>query len=171
MDFCAGFTFTAWWWPHVCNKHPEVFPSTFPAQENAGNHFLPAPCRWQHQLAWRTSTSTTAAAVLPQINFSELGFHEKAFHFFLGGSSFKSVQTVGAKSESHSQTNSARLLLIWIVIEKVSSDHFCMISSGQRVVKVLESPLLAIFKYCVMNKWKQSWWWLSSTADYQHTSV
>lgn len=107
----------------------------------------------------------------PQIIFSELWFHEEAFHFFLGGSSFRSVQFLGAKAKSHFQTSSARLLLIWKVIEKVASHHFSTISSDQRVVKILESPLLAIFKYCVMNKWKQSWWWLPSTANYQHTSV
>lgn len=84
-----------------------------------------------------------------QINFSELGSHEKAFHFFLGGSSLESTQVVGAKSKPHFQTNSARLLLIWKVIEKVASGHFSMIFWDQRVTKVLESPLPAIFKYCV----------------------
>lgn len=75
--------------------------------------------------------------------------HEITFYFFLWGSSLESVQVVGAKSKSHFQTNSARLLLIWKVIEKVASGHFSMIFSDQRVTKVLESPLPAIFKYCV----------------------
>lgn len=57
----------------------------------------------------------------PQINFSELGFHEKAFHFFLGGSSFQKCSNCRCKSKSHFQTNSAILVLIWKVIEKVTT--------------------------------------------------
>lgn len=90
----------------------------------------------------------------PKINFSELGFHEKAFQFFLGSSSFKSVQIGGAKSKSHFETNSARLLLIWKVIGKVASDHFStdQIRGLSKYLRVLCLPYWSTVSWTNENK-------------------
>lgn len=79
---------------------------------------------------------------------SEFRFHEKAFHFFLGGSSLESV---AAKSKSHFQTNSARLLLIW-KSGKWSLFHGFFRSEGYQSAWVLCLPYLSTVSRTYGNK-------------------